>query len=158
MELERTVLPGVGVSYSFATAAGNRFGVITHRSGRRELISYDPGDRERVRHSLVLDEAESRTVAELLGRPIVVDQVAELARELDGVGAIRIPIAAGSPYCGRRLADTRALTAASVVAVVRDGRAIPSPPPDFQLRAGDGVVAVGAEEATGALRDLLING
>jgi K+/H+ antiporter YhaU regulatory subunit KhtT len=44
------------------------------------------------------------------------------------------------------------------VAVVRDGRAIPSPTPDFEFRGGDAVVAVGDDTATAALRNLLING
>jgi len=160
MELERTALPGTGVAYSLATAEGQRIGVVAHLSGRRDLISYDPADHEQVLHSVALNDVEARTVAQLLDLPVFVDQVADLARGLDGVQAVRIPIAAGSPYCGRRLADTRArtLTGASVVAVVRDGRAIPSPTPDFEFRGGDAVVAVGDDAATAALRELLING
>jgi TrkA domain protein len=160
MELERTALPGLGVSYAFVTAEGQRVGVVAHVSGRRDLISYDPEDHERVRHTVVLNETEARTVAQLLHLPVFVDQVTELARGLDGVEAVRIPIVAGSPYCGRRLADTRARTrtGASIVAVVRDGRAIPSPTPGFEFRNGDGVVAVGDGAATAALRELLING
>jgi TrkA domain protein len=160
MELERTALPGLGVSYAFATAEGQRVGVVAHASGRRDLMSYDPKDRERVLHTVVLNETEARTIAQLLDLPVFVDQVAELARGLDGVEAVRIPIVPGSPYCGRRLADTRARTrtGASIVAVVRDGRAIPSPTPDFEFRNGDGVVAVGDDAATAALRELLING
>ena len=160
MELERTALPGLGVSYTFATAEGQRIGVVAHISGRRDVISYDPEDPERVLHTVALDETEARTVGQLLDSPVFVDQVTELARGLNGVEAVRIPIVAGSPYCGRRLADTRARTrtGASIVAVVRDGRAIPSPTPDFEFRAGDGVVAVGDDAATAALRELLING
>jgi TrkA domain protein len=160
MELERTALPRVGVSYAFATAKGQRVGVVAHVNGRRDLISYDPEEGERVLHTTVLTDTEARTVAQLLGTPVYVDQVADLARGLDGVEAVRIPVPAGSPYCGRRLADTRARTrtGASVVAVIREGSAIPSPAPEFQFRPGDDVVAVGDGAATAALRDLLING
>ena len=160
MELERTALPGLGVSYAFTAAEGQHVGVVAHLSGRRDLISYEAEDHERVLHTVVLNEREARTVAHLLDLPVFVDQVTELARGLDGVEAVRIPIGAGSPYCGRRLADSRARTrtGASIVAVVRDGRAIPSPTPDFEFRAGDGVVAVGDGAATDALRELLING
>jgi TrkA domain protein len=160
MELERTALPGTGVAYTLVTDEGQRVGVVAHLSGRRDLISYDPEDPERVLHTVGLSEAEARTVAHLLDLPVFVDQVNDLARGLDGVEAVRIPVAAGSPYCGRRLADTRARTrtGASIVAVVRDGRAIPSPTPDFEFRNGDAIVAVGDEAATTALRELLING
>ncbi|MEU8236291.1 TrkA C-terminal domain-containing protein [Actinoplanes sp. NPDC048967] len=160
MELQRTALPGTGVAYSLATAEGQHIGVLAHLSGRRDLISYDPQDPERVLHSVELDQSEARTVAHLLDLPVFVDQVTALARGLDGVEAVRIPVAAGSPYCGRSLGDTRARTrtGASVVAVVRDGRVIPSPRPDFEFLPGDGVVAVGDDAATAALRELLIDG
>jgi TrkA domain protein len=160
MELERTALPGTGLAYSLATAEGRRIGVVAHLSGRRDLISYDPEDHERVLYTVALNDVEARTVAQLLDLPVFIDQVTELARGLDGVQAVRIPVTAGSPYCGRRLADTRARTrtGASVVAVVRDGQVIPSPTPDFEFRTGDEVVAVGDAGATAALRDLLING
>jgi TrkA domain protein len=160
MELESTALPGLGLSYTFPTAEGQRVGVVAHMSGRRDVVSYDPEDPERVLHTVRLNETEARTLGHMLDLPVIVDRVTELARGLNGVEAVRIPIVAGSPYCGRRLADTRARTrtGASIVAVVRDGRAIASPTPDFEFRAGDGVVAVGDDAATAALRELLING
>jgi TrkA domain protein len=160
MELERTALPGSGVAYALTTAEGQRIGVVSQLSGDRQLVSYDPEDRDRVLHTVVLNEEEARTVAQLLDLPIFVDQVTELARGLDGVEAVRIPVTAGSPYCGRRLGDTRARTrtGASIVAVVRDGRVIPSPTPDFEFHTGDALVAVGDNAATVALRDLLTNG
>jgi TrkA domain protein len=160
MELDRTALPGTGVAYSLATDEGQRIGVVAHLSGRRDLISYDPEDRDRVLHTVALNETEARTVAQLLDLPVFVDQVNELARGLDGVEAVRIPIPAESPYCGRPLGDTRARTrtGASIVAVVRDGQVIPSPAPDFEFRHGDAVVAVGDDAAVTALRDILIKG
>ncbi|MEU4426471.1 TrkA C-terminal domain-containing protein [Actinoplanes sp. NPDC024001] len=160
MHLERTALPGLGVSYTFGTAEGQRIGVITHLDGRREVIAYDPDDHETVRHTAVLTDTEARTVAHLLGLPVFVDEVRQLADGLDGVASVRIPLVAGSPYCGRRLGDTRARTrtGASVVAVIRDGRAIASPEPDFVFRAGDALVAVGDDVAVAELRELLMNG
>jgi TrkA domain protein len=160
LELDRTALPGLGLSYTLGTAEGRRIGVVAHLSGRRDLVSYDPEDPDRVLHTAVLDRTEARTVAQLLDLPVYVDQVTELTRGLDGVEAVRIPIAAGSPYCGRRLADTRARTrtGASIVAVVRDGRSIPSPTPDFEFRGGDRVVAIGDAAAVTELRQVLISG
>ena len=160
MQLERTALPGLGVSYTFNTAEGQRIGVVTRLDGRRDLFSYDADDHETVRHTVVLTDTEARNLAYLLGLPVFVDEVRQLADGLDGVASVRIPLVAGSPYCGRRLADTRARTrtGASVVAVIRDGRAIASPEPDFVFHAGDGVVAVGDDAAVAALRDVLTTG
>jgi TrkA domain protein len=72
MELERTALPGLGMSYAFATAEGQHLGVVAHLSGRRDLISYDPEEPERVLHTAVLNENEARTVAQILGVPVAV--------------------------------------------------------------------------------------
>ena len=99
----------------------------------------------------MLERAESRAVAELLDLPVVLDHMTELTRALDGVEAVRIPIPAGSPYDRRRLGDTRTRTrtGASIVAVVRDGRVIPSATPEFTFEHGDSVVAVGDDSAIG---------
>jgi TrkA domain protein len=160
MELERTLLPGVGVSYTLATAEGRRVGVVVHLGGRRDLISYGTEDQEAARPTATLTGTEAAAVAQLLGMPVLVDQMTDLGRRLDGVEAVRIPIGTGSPYCGRTLGDTRARTrtGASIVAVIRDDQAVPSPTPDFKFRSGDAVIAVGGEAATTAVRDVLING
>src|SRR5690606_25468541 len=120
MDLERTALLGIGVSYAFTTAAGDRAAVIINLDRQRNIVIYDRDDRERVLYTLRLDAAESRAVAELLDLPVVVEHLTDLPPALDGVRAVRIPIPAGSPYDGRKLGDTRARarTGASIVAVV----------------------------------------
>jgi TrkA domain protein len=160
MNLERTVLHAVGTSYAFVTATGQRAAVIVHASGRRDLVVYDPGDHENVLHTLVLDGVESRTVAELLGLPLVTDRLTDLPPALDGVDAVRIPVPIGSPYAGRPLGDTRARsrTGASIVAVLRAGRVITTLTPDFVLQRGDMVVAVGDQFGIAGLRELLVKG
>lgn len=161
MNLERTVLLTVGASYGFTTATGQRAAVITHVNGERHLIGYDPEDPERVLYTLVLDPGEARTVAELLGQPLVTDRVADLVPPtLTGVTAVCIPLPAGSPYAGRRLGDTnaRSRTGASIVAVVRAGRTIGSLDPEFVLEHGDVVVAVADDAGVAAVRELLLRG
>jgi TrkA domain protein len=66
MDIERTTLPGIGVRHLFATARRRRIGVISHRSGRQDLVIYsrdDPDSAELV--TLTADEAG--TLARLLG-------------------------------------------------------------------------------------------
>lgn len=160
MNLERTVLLAVGTSYAFTTATGQRAAVIVHGSGRRELVLLDPEDRDAVLHTLVLDGGEARTVAELLGLPLVMDRVTDLPSALDGIDAVRMPVPVGSPYAGRPLGDTRARsrTGASIVAVVRDGRLVTTLTPDFILQRGDTIVAVGDRSGIDGLRDLIAKG
>ncbi len=156
MDLERTPLPGVGVKYAFTTAAGQRGAVIVHLDGRRDVVGYDSANPEEARVVLELAGTEPRTVADLLGMPLITDHFDELTPPLDGVETMRMPVAVDSPFEGRRLGDTRARTrtGASIVAVVRDDRVIPSPGAEFTLRAGDSLVAVGDTGSLARLREL----
>lgn len=74
LEVHRTVLPRLGRVYSFVTADGRRVGVVAHVDGRRDLISYDPEEPERVEHAAALTEREAGAVALMLGAPVLVDR------------------------------------------------------------------------------------
>ncbi|MGH3729294.1 MAG: cation:proton antiporter regulatory subunit, partial [Micromonosporaceae bacterium] len=99
-------------------------------------------------------------LAELLGTTRVVERLADLERQVDGLTSAQLPIGAGSPYDGRTMGDTRARTrtGASIVAVVRGSDVIASPRPDFIFHNGDVVVVVGTEEGTAAVADILTEG
>jgi K+:H+ antiporter subunit KhtT len=160
MQVERTKLPGVGLRYDFATRRGQRVGVVAHRGGQRELVVYDAEDPDACRDLLILTEEESDVLAELLGAPTVIERVADLHREIDGLTSVQLPLPGGSRYDGRTLGDTRARTrtGASVVAVVRAGDVIASPRPDFRFAGGDVVIVIGTAEGTSQVADLLENG
>ena len=160
MEVEETALPGIGLRYDFETRDGHRVGVVSHRSGRRELVVYDTDDPDTGRTLVSLTDEEGDTLAELLGAPRIVEKLADLHRQVEGLVTREVRLAAGSPYDGRTLGDTRARTrtGASVVAVVRDGRVHASVRPDFPLAGGDAVVVIGTGEGTAAMADLLAHG
>jgi K+/H+ antiporter YhaU regulatory subunit KhtT len=69
VDVRRVKLPGVGVLHTFITDDGGKCGVITHRSGHSDLITFsdeaDGADVTKV--SLRLSEDEAHTLAELLG-------------------------------------------------------------------------------------------
>ena len=46
MEIQETALPGVGLRHEFTTSGGRQLGVVSYRSGRRDLLLYDPDDRD----------------------------------------------------------------------------------------------------------------
>ena len=48
MDVEQFALPGIGLRFEITTKAGRRIGVVSHRSGLRELVIYDPEDPARV--------------------------------------------------------------------------------------------------------------
>ncbi|SNS11780.1 cation:proton antiporter regulatory subunit [Actinomadura mexicana] len=160
MDVERTSLPGIGLRHVFTTGRGRQIGVVSHRTGRRDLVIYDKDDPDTCVVSVALAAEEANALAELLGTGRVVERLAELNRQVEGLVTEQILLTAASPYAGRRLGDTRARTrsGASIVAVVRDGEVIASPRPDFEFRAEDVVVVVGTDEGTAAVATILHGG
>ncbi|GAB3968965.1 cation:proton antiporter regulatory subunit [Actinoallomurus acanthiterrae] len=160
MEIERTSLPGIGLQHVFTTARGRRLGVVSHHSGRRDVVVFDRDDPDCAATTIVLTAEEAGAAAELLGTARAVERLTELHRHVEGLVSEQVPITAGSPYDGRPLGDTRARTrtGASIVAVVRGGDVIASPRPDFVFRADDIVLVVGTADGTAAVATLLGTG
>lgn len=160
MEIERSDLPGIGLQHSFDTQHGRRLGVISHRNGRRDLLVFDPEDPDTVAETVVLTVEEADGLADLLAASRIVERLAELERQVDGLVSKQIPVEPGSPYADRTLGETqtRTRTGASIVAVVRGSEVIASPTPDFTFAAGDIVVVIGTEDGTSAVADILVNG
>ena len=146
MDLEETLLPGVGVRYRLRTSAGEVLGVVVRREGAAELAVYDRRDPDRARSVLRLEPDEVDALAEVLGAPRLTQRFVDLSREVPGLESGRFPIGAGSRFAGRPLGDTRArtLTGCSIVAIVRDTDVVPSPGPGGVLRSGDVLVAIGS--------------
>ncbi|MGH3648158.1 MAG: cation:proton antiporter regulatory subunit [Micromonosporaceae bacterium] len=160
MDVERTALPGIGLRYEFVTARGRRAAVVTHHSGRRELVIYDRVDPDTAAATLTLSRDEADGVAELLATTRLIERLAEQNRQVEGLVTEQLPIAAGSPYDGRTLGDTQARTrtGVSVVAVVRSGVVHASPRPEFRFAAEDVVVVVGTTEGASAVGEILTRG
>jgi TrkA domain protein len=142
-------LPGIGVCQELGLRAGRRIGIVTRRDGLRDLVLYDAEDPDAVMDRIELTDDESNVIAEILGAPQLVMQLASLQQQAEGLLVQQIPVPMDSPYAGRTLGDTqtRTRTGASIVAVIRQGTATPSPGPAFGLKAADLVVVVGTKEA-----------
>jgi len=160
MDVERTALPGIGLRHEFRTEKGQHAAVVSHVSGRRDIVLYRPDDPDTAVATISLSRDEADGVAELLGTTRIVERLADLQRQVVGLKTVQIPIIAGSPYDGRTLGDTQARTrtGASIVATVRGGGILASPRPDFEFHPGDLVVVVGTPEGTDAVVDIFANG
>ncbi|UDY23319.1 cation:proton antiporter regulatory subunit [Nocardioides sp. Kera G14] len=155
MEVEETKLPGVGLRHDFVTASGRRIGVISTKSGSRHLSIYREDDEDAVKASIELDHEEASVLAELLGAPRVIERLAKLAEQVEGIKTAGIPL--GASLAGRTLGDAeiRSRTGASIVAILRGDEVTPSPTPDFVFRQGDKVVVVGTEDGVRAASAIL---
>lgn len=160
MDVERTTLPGIGLRHTFTSERGRRVAVISHRSGRRDLVVYDRADPDTAVETVSLSRTEADGLAELLATSRVEERLVELGRQVEGLTSEQIAVMPGSPYDGRSLGDThaRTRTGASIVAVVRDGQVVASPRPDFRFRAGDVVVVVGTGDGTAAVAEIFLHG
>lgn len=159
VRVEKADLPGIGVRHDLVTARGRRIGVVDMRDGTRELSIYRLDDPDCTIAAIPMTDAESATLAELLGASVVMSKLNKLSDDAPGLFTEKLLIPADSQYSGRPLGDTKARTrtGVSIVAVVRSKKAIPSPKPDFQLEAGDTLVAVGTRDGLDSLNDLIVS-
>jgi TrkA domain protein len=159
-EVREVELPGVGVRHEFTTEDGSRVGVVSHRSGRREIYLADPEDPDRFKLALSLSEEDARTLAEILGASRVAAELAELQQKIEGLAIDWLPVRADSPFAHRPIGAgrVRTRTGVSIVAVLRGDQAIPAPGPDVQVRPGDYLVVVGTPRGIEEVVELLRTG
>lgn len=157
-EVRETRLPGVGVRHEFTTASGERLAVLSHRSGRRELVIYDRHDPDAATTVLHLSRDDTRTLAELLGATQVSEALAAVQQQLQGLAMDWVTLPIDSPFANATIAEGgfRTRTGVSIVAVVREETTIPAPGPEHRFEPGDIVVAVGTPDGLSHLRDLLL--
>lgn len=156
-EIKEVKLPGVGVRYEFETAERKRIGVISHRTGLREIYVSRPDDVDEFRRVLELSPDDARTLAELLGATRVAQQLAELQQRIEGLVIDWLPVREDSAYVGRAIGDARirTRTGVSVVAIVRGEDAVPAPGPDQRMESGDYLVVVGTARGVEQTVELL---
>src|SRR5262249_40743171 len=100
-------------------------------------------------------------LAHLILKPAVVDFFETALRS--GRAALNIEdlaVPTGKPIVGQALGqlDIRRVTGARVLAVMRDGTPIASPPGDFALGKGDRLLALGTGEQLARLDELILAG
>lgn len=156
-EISEINLPGVGLRHEFVTESGDRIGVITRHSGRRDLLIFDEDDPDTVSESANLTPDEARVLADLLGGATLIERFEDLRQHIAGLSIDWLPVSGSSRFAGQALGTTemRTRTGVSAIAVLRDGQAIPAPGPDQVLLGGDTVVVVGTAEGIDAASRLL---
>ncbi len=157
-EVSETKLPGVGVRHEFTTDDGREVGVLVHHDGRREILIYDTDDPDACSSLVSLSASDSRTLSELLGASQVVEAVAAVQQDIEGLAIEWIDLGDSPPLAGTSIGDGRyrTRTGTSIVAVIRQADTVPAPGPDFAFEPNDVVVAVGTADGLAALRTLLL--
>lgn len=144
VEVRRVDLPGLGVLHSIVTHDALEISVVAHRAGTSDLI-VRRDDQETPVVTARLENDEARTLAELLGGTRIIESIADL-EAMPGLPIGWVAVDEGDPVAGNELGSIDAFDGDSVqiIAVVRGDDVHASPAPDFRVRAGDMLVAVGA--------------
>jgi TrkA domain protein len=148
-DVRRVKLPGVGVLHTFITDDGGKCGVITHRSGHSDLITFsdDADGADVTKVSLRLSEDEAHTLAELLGGTRITESLSALD-QIPGLSIDWFTVDYDDHIAGQPLGDlgAKGVVGLTVVAVVRGDAANPAPSGDFKVFPGDTLVVAGSPE------------
>jgi TrkA domain protein len=157
MDVREHDLPGVGKKFAVTTNDSDRLTVIIHNSGHREIYFFERGE-DYPAYAIRMEDSEARKLGAILGgayfQPVVADSMEMVFSQLS---VEWMKTGAASPLVGRSLqeAAVREKTGASVIAILREGKAIPNPQPDDRIAAGDTLMVVGDREQVGRFGDLL---
>lgn len=144
MELRETDLPGIGKKYDLILESGKEISIIIYSTGKREIYLME--DEEPL-CTIELSDEESRELGFLLAgavyQPIPSTKMELIMKEMVMEW---IKVEEGSNFENKTIADlqVRKRTGASIIAIVRGDKIIPSPDPYREvIKAGDTLVVVG---------------
>jgi TrkA domain protein len=157
LRIDEARLPGIGLRHDFRTEHGRHVGLVTYRSGRRELLLYSGRDDDEAAEVVVLTEEEAAALAGLLGASEIVAHLDDAVAEVPGIIVSRIDVDVASPFAGRPLGDTRARTrtGTSIVAILRGAEVMAAPGPGSPLAGGDVLVVVGTPRGVEQLTEII---
>lgn len=148
VELNETVVPGVGVQVEFGAQDGSRVAVLSHRDGTKTLLVFDSDDPDAAQATVHLSGPEGDLLAGILGLQTAARHQIHVAKTATDLPIRWVDIEPSWAYAQRTIGDSqlRRRTGATIVAVLRAGDTITAPGPDFTLEAGDTAVLIGTEE------------
>lgn len=148
MDIREHDLPGVGKKFAIKTGEGDRMTVIIHNTGAREIYHFKEGE-DYPFHAIRLSDPDARKLGAVLGGAYFQPPVAEsMDMVLEQLSIEWLPVDRASALAGRSLQEAaiRQQTGASVIAILRNGKAYPNPQPDEVIRAGDTLMVIGDRE------------
>ena len=157
IEIREATLPGVGKKYVMPLREGGNLAIIIRPDGERQVYHFLEDD-DRPHDVIKVDEDEAQQIAQLMGRTLVAaPDVADLELIFGSLEIDWVTLEEGSSLIGSTLGEcnVRQRTGASVIAVMREGHAIPNPSVDFRFETGDTLLVIGSPEEADAACDLL---
>jgi TrkA domain protein len=157
IDIREANLPGVGKKYTMPLRQGGNLAIIVRPDGERQVYHFLE-DEDRPHDVIKVDEDEAQQIAQLMGRTLVAaPEMADLDLVFGALEIDWVTLEEDSPMVGSTLGQSqlRKKTGASVIAVMRDGDAIPNPDVNLEFEAGDTLLVIGSPEEAEAACDLL---
>lgn len=157
MSVFETDIPGVGRRFEMKLAGELRVVVVVHHDGRCELFRSEGEDADSEKILDLSSEQANKLGSILEGAYFESVDVNELTVPLGDAIIEWVEVTADSSVANETLADAniRSETGVSIIAIQRDEETIPNPGPDFVIRSGDLLVAVGTREEHATLEKLV---
>jgi TrkA domain protein len=157
MTIYEADVPGVGKRFEVETGGDERFVVIVHHDGKREIFRRDGADAD-AEKLFDLSSSQASEVATVLEgadfQPLDLDD-ADLPL---GEAILEwVEVTEDSPLTGQSLRDARVgeRTGVTIAAIQREGETLASPGGDDELAAGDILVVIGTRTDQQAFQSLL---
>ncbi|WP_137286201.1 cation:proton antiporter regulatory subunit [Halorussus salinisoli] len=156
MTVYETDVPGVGRKFEYELDGDDRLVLVIHHDGKREVFRRRSAEADSEK-LFELGDQQAREFGTLLEGAYF--QPVDLERVQVPLGEEIIQwhdVESESRLAGRSLSESnvRRETGTSILAVQRGDETVANPPPEFELRDGDVVVALGTRAEHRTLTDL----
>jgi TrkA domain protein len=148
MAVREVELPGVGKKYSLDTQAKGQLVVVLHRTGQREIYHFALGQTT-PDEVINLTAEEAQQIGGILSQTYfqaAPDTSTELVMREMTIDWLTLPAAHSLTGKSIRQEAIRQRTGASIIAILREGKAVINPDPDEELRSQDTLMVIGSAE------------